>query len=53
MDEGIAAFIVAAVWIVIGAVLFVLGRSTLRRVNPKPERTVQTVKEVPDALKGH
>lgn len=53
MDEGIAALIVAAVWIVIGAVLFVVGRSTLRRVNPKPERTVETVKEVPDALKGH
>ena len=51
MDEGIAALIVAAVWVIIGAILFVTGRSTLRRVNPKPERTVETVREVPDALK--
>jgi hypothetical protein len=44
--------IVAAVWAVIGAVMFVLGRNRLRDVHPKPERTVQTLKEVPDALKG-
>jgi hypothetical protein len=53
MDTGLAALIVAVVWIVIGAVLFVLGRSMLGKVNPKPERTIETVKEVPDALKGN
>ena len=52
MDEGWAALIVAAVWAVIGAVLFVTGRKKMREVNPKPERTVSTLKEVPDALKG-
>jgi uncharacterized membrane protein YqjE len=52
MDQGWAALIVAAVWAVIGAVLFVLGRNRLRDVHPKPERTVETLKEVPDALKG-
>lgn len=52
MDSSWAALIVAAVWAVIGAILFVTGRGTLRTVNPKPERTVETVKEVPDALKG-
>ena len=52
MDEGWAALIVAVIWAVIGAVLFVLGRKRMRDVNPKPERTVQTLKEVPDALKG-
>ncbi|HEY2272323.1 MAG TPA: phage holin family protein [Jatrophihabitantaceae bacterium] len=51
MDTGLAALIVALIWIVIGAVLFVLGRSTLRKVHPKPERTVQTMSEVPDALR--
>jgi hypothetical protein len=51
MDEGVAALIVAGVWLIIGAVLYVTGRGTLRRVNPKPERTVETVREVPDALK--
>jgi hypothetical protein len=52
MDEGWAALIVAAIWAVIGAILFVTGRKKLREVHPKPERTVDTLKEVPDALKG-
>lgn len=52
VDQGWAALIVAAAWGVIGGVLFVTGRSTLRSVNPKPERTVETVKQVPDALTG-
>jgi hypothetical protein len=53
MDQGWAALIVAGIWAVIAAVLFVTGRSTLRTVHPTPERTVETVKQVPDALKGH
>jgi hypothetical protein len=52
MDEGWAALIVAVLWAVVGAVLFVTGRKKLREVHPKPERTVDTLKEVPDALKG-
>ena len=52
MDEGWAALIVAVLWAVIGAVLATVGRKRLRAVNPKPERTIQTLKEVPDALKG-
>jgi hypothetical protein len=52
MDQGWAALIVAAIWAVIGAVLYVTGRGQLRAVHPKPERTVETVKQVPDALKG-
>jgi len=51
MDAGWAALIVAAVWGVIGAVLFVTGRSTMRSVHPKPERTVDTVQRIPGALK--
>jgi hypothetical protein len=53
MDQGWAALIVAGVWAVLGAVLFITGRGTLRAVNPTPERTVDTVKQVPDALKVH
>ena len=53
MDTGVAALIVAIVWAVIGAVLFVTGRGTLRRVHPKPERTVDTVKQIPDAIKSN
>lgn len=52
MDEAWAALIVALVWGVVAAVLFVIGRKKAREVNPKPERTVSTLKEVPDALKG-
>ena len=52
MDQGWAALIVAGVWAVIGVVLAILGRSRLRAVRPKPERTMDTLKQVPDALKG-
>ncbi|MEA5367136.1 phage holin family protein [Amycolatopsis sp., V23-08] len=52
LDSGWAALIVAAVWIVIGAVLYATGRRELRRVNPKPERTVETLQQVPSAVKG-
>ncbi|HEU5391267.1 MAG TPA: phage holin family protein [Streptosporangiaceae bacterium] len=52
MPSGWAALIVTAVWAVAGAVLFVMGRQRMREVNPKPERTVETVSEVPGTLKG-
>jgi uncharacterized membrane protein YqjE len=52
MDQGWAALIVAVLWAIIGAVLFVLGRKKMQEVNPKPERTMSTLKDVPDALKG-
>lgn len=53
MDQGWAALIVAAVWAVIGAVAAVAGRRQALQIHPAPERTVETVKEIPDALKGH
>ena len=37
---------------VIALVLAMNGRTKLRAVHPKPERTVDTLKQVPDALKG-
>lgn len=52
MDQAWAAVIVAAIWAVIAAVLYVMGRDRLRAVHPKPERTVDTLQQVPDALKG-
>jgi len=51
MDAGLAALIVAVIWGVIGAIAFVLGRKKFREVNPKPERTVDTLQQVPGALK--
>jgi hypothetical protein len=50
MPVGWAAVVTAGVWAVIGAALALAGRSTLRTVNPKPERTIETARQVPDAL---
>jgi hypothetical protein len=51
MDPGWAALIVALVWAVIGGVLYVTGRDRMRQIQPKPERTVETLKEIPSDLK--
>lgn len=53
VDIAWAALIVAGIWGVIAAVLAVTGRSSLKRLNPKPERTIDTSKEIPTALKGN
>ncbi|WP_406008207.1 phage holin family protein [Streptomyces sp. NBC_00637] len=45
MDGGWAALIVTAVWAVVGAVLYQKGRARMRTVEPKPEQTVETLKE--------
>ncbi|MFF7853879.1 phage holin family protein [Streptomyces sp. NPDC007904] len=45
MDEAWAALIVMAVWGVIAAVLYQKGRTRMRTVSPKPEQTVETMKE--------
>jgi uncharacterized membrane protein YqjE len=45
MDAAWAALIVTAVWAVIGAVLYAKGRSQMKTVSPKPEQTVETLKE--------
>jgi Putative Actinobacterial Holin-X, holin superfamily III len=52
MASGWAALIVTAVWAVIGAVLYVLGRQRLREVNLVPGQTAETVREVPGMIKG-
>jgi len=49
---GWSSLIVALIWGVIAAVLAISGRKKLKDVNPKPERTIDTVREVPSALKG-
>jgi len=45
MDLGWATFIVALLWAIAGAVLFTIGRARMKQVAPKPERTVETLKE--------
>ncbi|MEG8275377.1 phage holin family protein [Streptomyces sp. AHA2] len=45
MDAGWAALIVTAVWAVVAAVLYARGRAGMRTVSPKPEHTIETMKE--------
>ncbi|MEV6319315.1 phage holin family protein [Streptomyces sp. NPDC051776] len=45
MDWGWAALIITGVWAMIAAVLFVVGRAKMRKVSPKPEQTLGTLKE--------
>ncbi|MEW2045118.1 phage holin family protein [Streptomyces sp. NPDC005476] len=45
IDGGWAALIVAAVWAVVAAVLYQRGRTRMRTVEPKPEQTLETMKE--------
>ncbi len=42
---GWSALVAAAVWGLAALVLFTTGRSRLRSVRPKPERTIDTLKE--------
>src|SRR5829696_3110261 len=51
MDIGLAALIVAVLWGIVAAVTFVMGRKKFKQVHPKPERTVETLQQVPGALK--
>jgi hypothetical protein len=51
MDQGWAALIVAAVWAAIGAVMYTVGRNRARQIRGL-RQTTETVREVPDALKG-
>jgi hypothetical protein len=45
MPTGVAFLLVAVVYGVTAAVLFVVGRAHLRQVRPVPEETVDTLKE--------
>jgi Flp pilus assembly protein TadB len=45
MPLGWAALIVAVLWGIVAAVLYARGRRSLREVSPKPERTIETMKE--------
>jgi hypothetical protein len=53
MDAGLAALIVAIIWGIVGAVAYSMGKKKFQQVNPKPERTVETLSQVPGALKPH
>jgi len=52
MDLGWAALIVAVLWAVIAAVLFVVARGKAKDVSPMPRQTVETLKEDAQWLKN-
>lgn len=47
---GWSAVIVAVIWAIIAGILYAVGRSRLKTVQGAPQ-TVETVKEIPEALK--
>jgi hypothetical protein len=49
---GWSALIVAVLWGIAAAVLASTGRTELKRVRGMP-RTVETAKQIPDAMKGN
>ena len=51
MDAGLAALIVAILWGIVAAVAYSMGKKKFDQVHPKPERTVETLSQVPGALK--
>ena len=47
-----SGLVVAALWAVVGAVLYASGRASLTQVEGLP-RTTETAKQIPPALAGH
>lgn len=50
---GWSALIVGLLWAVVAGVLAAMGRTRMRKATPVAPRTVDTAKDIPDALKGH
>lgn len=48
---GWSALIVAVLWGIVAAVLAMTGKKKLAETDPVPRRTVETAKEIPQALK--
>lgn len=45
MDPAWAALIGAGAWLLIGAVMYAVGRYRMKSVSPRPDQTMQTLKE--------
>jgi Putative Actinobacterial Holin-X, holin superfamily III len=52
IGRGWSALIVAAIWLIVAGVLALLGRNEVREVRGLP-RTAETMKKIPDAVKGN
>jgi hypothetical protein len=52
VNTAVAALIVAVIWAVTGAALYAAGRRQVREVHPVPQRTAETLQELPGTLKS-
>ncbi len=50
--HGWSALIVAAIWLIVAAILGLMGRREITAISGVPQ-TAQTVKKIPDAIKGN
>ena len=50
--HGWSALIVAAIWLIVAAILGLMGRREISAVSGVPQ-TAQTVKKIPDAIRGN
>ncbi|WP_133544468.1 phage holin family protein [Microbacterium sp. BK668] len=50
IGNGWSALVVAVIWGIVAAILFVVGRNNMKKVQGAPQ-TVETLKEIPDTLK--
>jgi hypothetical protein len=52
LDLGWAYLIVGTLWTVTAGILYASARSALHAINPVPERTRDTLDEIPNAVRG-
>jgi hypothetical protein len=50
IDNGWSALVVAAVWAIVAAIMFVVGRKKLKEVQGMPQ-TVDSLKKIPETVK--
>ena len=50
---GWSALLVGVLWAVAAGVMAAMGRTRMKQVTPLAPRTVDTTKDIPEALKGH
>lgn len=50
--HGWSALLVGALWAVAAAMMAAMGRTRMRRATPVAPQTMETAKDIPDALKG-
>ena len=50
---GWSALVVGLLWAVVAGALAAAGRARLRQMTPVAPRTIDTTKDIPEALRGH